>query len=261
MKKTLYEFDPGTLWTGFRYGVVPAVSNGLSSAVNTVKVAAKNAKRNKKSLYKNIVHQLSKSAKKDPTLFGDAVRTGELGRQLGGVVTLQNLPPLPTPDSQSIRQTGDALANVLTRGETKGKIYNTFKKVGMDAGRAPKTMKKALSDPLKSAKDLVVDRATLSTYQGSPMTNYSSPLFGIVGPVVDNNSIMMSFYKSGLSPQDFLKHLYTYNKTAYYQAKELLPQMVKNFKSKIMSFGDKIKSTILPAETFRIRNLNPLYQT
>ena len=83
MKKTLYEFDPGTLWTGFRYGVVPAVSNGLNSAANTVKVAAKNAKRNKKSLYKNIVKQLSKSAKKDPTLFGDAVRTAELFKRFG----------------------------------------------------------------------------------------------------------------------------------------------------------------------------------
>ena len=144
-------------------------------------------------------------------------------------------------DTQSIKQTVEATLNTLSRGNAKSKIYTFFKKFGFDASNASKTMEQSLSNPIKSAKDYVVNRATLSTYQGSPTTNYSSSLFGFVGPVVDNNSIMMSFYKSGLSPQDFLKHLYTYNKAAYYQAKELLPKMMHGFINKIKSVGDKIK--------------------
>lgn len=239
--KKLYEFSPSELILTFKNGVMPAISHGVNSAKNTFKIAKINSTKNGKSLYTNTIKQLAKSCKSDPTLFGDAVRGSEAARQALSTVILQNLPPLPTADTQSVKQTIEASLNALSRGNNKGKLYNFFRKFGFDANNTSKTMKKALSNPTKSVKDLAVDRATLSTYQDSPITNYSSPLFGISGPIVDNNSIMMSFYQSGLSPQDFIKHLYTYNKSAYYQAKKLLPEMMHNFVNKVKSVGNIIK--------------------
>jgi len=224
MKQTLYEFDPGYIINGFRYGIAPAVKNGLTSAKSTIGAAKDAAKRNKKSIYSNIIKQLSKASRNDKTMFGDAVRGAELGRQIGSVIALQNAPPLPTPDSQSINQTLQSLRHFLSRGSR--------------AKGASVTMDKALSNPKKSLKDFFVNRATFSTYRDSPFTSYNSALLGLSGPVVDNNSIMMAFQQSGMSIKDFLLHLKNYNVAAYNQAKQMIPQ----FKNSIMNRVNKLGS-------------------
>ena len=212
--KQLYEFSPGDIYTSLR-GFVPHVKSAWNSARNTFKIAASKSP-NKRISYKELIKQLYNCSKHDPTLFGDAVRGSETARQMLGTFVLQNLPPLPTADTQSIKQTIESLLHTISRGESnrvfKGsKILNFLhRKFGINPNNAPGTMKRALSNPINTVKDFVGNRATASTYASSPITNYNSDMFRLSNMPVVVNNMMEPFQASGMNPITYAKNTYNW---------------------------------------------------
>ena len=212
--KRLYEFSPGEIYTSFR-GFVPHVKNALNSAGNAIKIASKKSP-NKKISYRELIKQLYNCSKNDPTLFGDAVRGSETARQALGIFILQNLPPLPTADTQSIKQTIESLLHTISRGESnrvfKGSRILNFlhKKFGINPNNAPGTMKRALSKPAKTSLDFVGNRATASTYASSPITNYNSNMLGLYNMPVLVNNVMEPFQATGMNPITYAKNTYNW---------------------------------------------------
>lgn len=146
----LYEFSPGDLWLSAK-NIVPhikATANSFRNSKNIVKNAVQ--RHGKKALMPAIGRQVEKHIVHDPTMAGSIVRTAERARQASGFKVLQSLPPLPTPDTQSISQ-----------------IKNSITKSGRT--QMGKTARKAISRPMKTIDDYINNRATLGTFTDSPL--------------------------------------------------------------------------------------------
>ncbi len=211
--KQLYEFSPGDIYISAK-GIVPHIKNAWNSAKNAVRIAASKSPKKKVS-YKELIKELYNCAKKDPTLFGDAIRGSETARQALGTVILQNLPPLPTADVQSVKQTVESLLFTISRGDTKAMkgswtLKLLHKMFGINPNNAPRTMKRALSNPIRTTGDFVGNRATASTYAGSPITNYNSDMLGLNNMPIIVNNMVEPFQTSGMNPITYIKNAYNW---------------------------------------------------
>jgi hypothetical protein len=100
----LYEFSPGDLWISAK-GIIPHIKASGKSLKNSTQVIKGAVQRHgKKTLMPAIGRQVEKHIVHDPTLTGSIVRNVERARQGAGFKVLQTLPPLPTPDGQSLTQ-------------------------------------------------------------------------------------------------------------------------------------------------------------
>jgi hypothetical protein len=160
----LYEFSPGDLWLSIK-GMVPhfkAATNTLKNSTQIVKGAVQ--RHGKKALMPAIGRQVEKHIIHDPTLTGSTIRNLERVRQGAGFKILQSLPPLPTPDTQSITQ-----------------IKNTFTKSNRQ--KMGRVARKAISRPIKTMDDFITNRASLGTLTDSPLLMfpgygvYSNPMY------------------------------------------------------------------------------------
>lgn len=186
----LLEFDPTTIMNQVR-STVPHIKTAMSSGKNFVKGII-NAKKGQR--LKQAGKQVATTIRHDPTLFGDVVRTGEALRSAASLKTIQNMAPLPTADVQSIKNVGDSFKTLISRGGNSSSAKRT-------ALRA----RKVITNPVEHAKRFANDRATLSTYIGSPINNYNGIIaktIGLSAPIIDGSATMIPLTANNITPKD-----------------------------------------------------------
>lgn len=197
----LLEFSPGDLVVSAR-GIIPHIKSALMSG----KLAIQNVLKGKGKLSNRVATEFSKVMRKDPTLFGDAIRGSETARQSLSAMILQQLEPLPTADSQSVVQAIESALFTITRGQGKAIKLGKFQ---FNPQNAPIVARKALKNPLKSAKELVVNRATAGTYTDSSLNNYNGIISKILGlsnmPIIDGSATMVAMKSAGIGGDDLVR--------------------------------------------------------